>query len=92
MLNEKVAGFGKLLELAVVVGVASAAILNAIHIIVIVNHLMKESRNHFLDGSGKCSRSNVDFMSAAQFRNPGVFSQREVSVSLGSGLNCDGGS
>ena len=79
-------------ELAVVVGVTTAAILNALHMVVVVNHLMKESRNHFLDGSGESTGSNVDFVGSSQLGNPGVFSQREVSVSLGSGLNCDGGS
>ena len=33
---------GCISELAVMVGVASAAILNALHIIVVVNHLMQE--------------------------------------------------
>ena len=42
MVNDQTMGFGRISKLAVVVGVASAAILNALHIIVVVNHLMQE--------------------------------------------------
>ena len=87
VIDNQAVGDGCVPELPIVVGVASATILNAIHMIVIVNHLMKESRNHFLNGSGKGSCSDVDFMSASQLRNPSVFSQGKVAISLRGGLN-----
>ena len=92
MTDNQTVGFSCVPELAVVVGVASAAILNALHMVVVVNHFMKKSRNHFLNGAGESTGSNVDFVCSSQLGNPGVFSQREVSVSLGSGLDRDGGS
>ena len=79
-------------ELPIVVGVASAAVLNTLHIVVVVNHLVKKGGCHFLNGSGEGSCSDVDFVSTADLGNPGVLSQGEVSISLGSGLDCDGGS
>ena len=42
VLDDQTVSLGRIAELAVVVGVASAAILNALHIIVVVNHLMQE--------------------------------------------------
>ena len=41
---------GCISELAVVVGVASTAILNALHIIVVVNHLVQEGGCDLFDG------------------------------------------
>ena len=40
VIDNQTMSFGSIPELAVVVGVASAAILNAIHMIVVVHHLM----------------------------------------------------
>ena len=92
MLNHQVAGFGKLLELAVVVGVASAAILNAHLVVVVVNHFMEKGCGNFLNGSGQGSGTNVDFMGAAQRGNPGVLPQGKVTVGFWRGLDGDGGS
>ena len=92
MVNDQTMGFGRISKLAVVVGVASAAILNALHMVVVVNHFMKKSRNHFLNGAGESTGSNVDLVGSSQFGNPGVFSQGEVSVCLWRGLDGDGGS
>ena len=79
-------------ELAVVVSVAAAAILNAIHMVIVVNHLVQEGGCHFLNGSGEGSCSNVDLVGAADLGNPGVLPQREVSVGFWRGLDGDGGS
>ena len=92
VIDNQAMGEGCISELAVVVGVASAAILNTIHIIVVVNHLMQEGCGNLFDGAGQRSCSDVDFVSAADLGNPGVLSQREVSVSLWRGLDGDGGS
>ena len=92
VIDNQAMGMSGVPELPIVVGVASATILNTLHIIVVVNHLMEQSCNHFLDGAGEGSCSDVDFVGSTDFRNPGVFSQREVSISLGRGLDGDGGS
>ena len=44
------------------------------------------------NGSGERSRSDVDFMGAAQRGNPGVLPQREMTVGFWRGLDGDGGS
>ena len=92
VIDNQTMGEGCIPELAIVVGIASAAILNAMNMVVVVNHLMKEGRCHFLNGSREGSCSDVDFVSAADLGNPCVLSQGKVAVSLGSGLNGDGGS
>ena len=79
-------------EAAVVVGIATAAILNPPFIVVIMYHLMEQRCGNLFDGTGKGSGSDVDFVGAAQLRYPGIFPQGEVSVSLGGGLDSDGGS
>ena len=92
VIDNQTMGEGCIPELAIVVGIASAAVLNTMNMVVVVNHLMKEGRCHFLNGSRKGSCSDVDFVSAADLGNPCVLSQGKVAVSLGSGLNGDGGS
>ena len=92
MIDNQTMSQGCISEFAVVVCVASAAILNALHIIVVVNHLMQEGCGNLFDGAGEGSCSNVDFVSAADLGNPGVLSQREVSIGFWRGLDGDGGS
>ena len=92
VVNDQTMSQGSISELAVVVGVASAAILNALHIIVVVNHLVQESGCHFLNGSGEGSCSDVDLVGAADLGNPGVLSQGEVTIGFWRGLDRDGGS
>ena len=84
------ARFGGILESSVVVCIAATAILNAVFVVVIMNHFMEQCGGYFLNGSGQGSCTNVDFMGSTNLGNPGVFSQREVSVSLGGGLDGDG--
>ena len=92
VVNYQTMSQSRISELAVVVGVASAAILNALHIIVVVNHLVQEGGCNLFNGSGEGSCSNVDFVGAADLGNPGVLSQGEVSIGFWSGLDGDGGS
>ena len=74
----------------VVVGVAATAILNAVHVVVIVNHFVEQGRAHILNGSCKCSCANVDFMRATQLGNPRIIIQGEMPIGSWRGLNGDG--
>ena len=80
MVNNQAMGFRCRLELAIVVGVASAAILNAVNVVPVVNHLMQKGGGNLFNGSGQGSRSDVDFMGTAQRGNPGVLTQREMTI------------
>ena len=53
---------------------------------------LPEGCGNLFTGSGKRSSPDVDVVGAAQRGNPGVLPQREMTVSLGGGLNGDGGS
>ena len=90
MLYAQATLFRSSLEPLVVVGVAAAAILNAVDVVVVVNHLMQQRCYHALDVPAQSSCANVDFMGAAQFGNPGIFPEGEVAVCLGGGLDGDG--
>ena len=92
VIHDQTVSFGGIPKLAVVVGVASAAILNPIHMVVIVNHFVQKGCCHFFNGAGQCSGADVDFVSTADLGNPGVLSQREVSIGFWRGLDGDGGS
>ena len=75
VIDNQASHLGCCLEFAVVVGVAAAAILDALNVVVIVNHLMQQRGGHLFDRARQCSCADVDFMSRAQFGNPCVLSQ-----------------
>ena len=91
VLDDQPTRFRRFLEFAVVVGSVSAAILDAVDEVVIVDHFVKERRGDLFDGSGERSSADVDFVGLAKLGDPGVVPQREVSVSARRGLNGDGG-
>ena len=64
--------------------------LNAVDIVVIVNHLMQQRCYHALDVPAQGSRTDVDFMGTAQFGNPCIFPKGKVAVCLWCGLDGDG--
>lgn len=90
MLHYQAVGFGGGFEAAIVVGVAPAAILYAVLIVVVMYHFVKQGRGHFLDGPGQCPGSYVDFVGAAQLGNPCVLTQGKMAVGAGRGLYGDG--
>ena len=92
VIHNQAMGMSGVPELPIVVGIASAAVLNTLHIVVVVNHLVKKGGCHFLNGAGEGSCSDVDFVSTANLGNPGVLSQGEVTVGFWRGLDGDGGS
>ena len=65
MVNDQTAGFSGFLEAAVVVSIASAAILDAVDIVVIVYHLMQEGGADLLYGSAEGARAQIDFVGDA---------------------------
>lgn len=83
---------GNLLEAFVVVGIASARILDVMDMAVVMHHFVEQRRTDIFDRSCKRTGSNVDFIAAAGDRNPSVISHREVPICSRGGLNGDGGS
>ena len=74
MIDDQASAFSCDLKLLVVVGITTAAILDALHMVVIVNHLMKKSCCNLFDGAGPRTGADVDFMGSTDFGNPGVLS------------------
>ena len=72
--NAKTVAFGASLESFVVVGVSSAAVLNSVFIIVIVNHFMEQSGGDLFNRSCDGASADVDFVALAVLGDPGVVS------------------
>ena len=83
MIDDQASRLSCVPKLAVMVGITAAAILDALHVIVVVNHFMQQRGGHFFDGARQSAGTDVDFMGRAQFGNPCVFPQREMAVCLG---------
>ena len=77
-------------EAFVVVCIAATAILNAVDVVVIVNHFVKKSGAYILYWSTQSASTYVDFVSAADSRYPCIIVECEVSVSSRCALNGDG--
>ena len=76
----------------VMVSPVPASVLDAMNIGIVVTKLMLKGGTDILDWTIKCPSSNIDFMGAAQRRNPGILSQGEVTISSGGTLDCYSGS
>lgn len=81
---------GNLLEAFVVVGIASACVLDAVDVAVVMHHLVKQRCADVFNGSCERSSSDVYFIAASRDRYPSVISHREVSICTWRGLNSDG--
>ena len=57
-------------ESFVVVGIAPAAILNPVDIIMVVYHLMQQCGGNFFNRAGQCTSSDIDFMGCTVFGKP----------------------
>ena len=68
-------GLGSGLETAVVVGITPTAILYAVLIVEIVDHLMEKRCSDLFNRPRKRSRTDVNLVSTAQLGDPGVVSQ-----------------
>lgn len=80
------------LEPLVVVGVAPTAILDAVDVVVVMHHFVKQSGAHALNRTGKGTCADVDFVAHAVLADPCVIPEGEMAVGLGRGLDGDGGS
>ena len=90
MIHDQTMCGSRIPEFAVVIGVASGAILDTVNMVVIVNHFMQKGCGNLFDGTRQGSGSNVDLMCTAQLRYPGIFPQGEMPVGFGGGLDGDG--
>lgn len=81
---------GNPLEALVVIGVASAGVLDALDMAVVMHHLVKQRCADVFNGPCECTGSNIDFIAASGNRNPGVISHGKVSVGPWRGLDGDG--
>ena len=90
MAHRQTMALGNLLEALIVVGIASACVLDAVDMAVVMHHLVEQRCADVFDWSCERTGSNVDFIAAAGDRNPSVVSHREVPIRSWGGLNSDG--
>lgn len=81
---------GNRLEALVVIGVASAGVLDALDMAVVMHHLMQQRCTDVFNGSCERTGSDVDFITAAGDRNPCIVTHGEVPIRSWRGLNGDG--
>ena len=90
MAHRQTMALGNLLEALIVVGIASACVLNAVDMAVVMRHLVEQRCADVFDWSCERTGSNVDFIAAAGDRNPCIVSHGEVPIRSRGGLNSDG--
>ena len=78
------------LESAVVVGVASAAILYALLVVEVMHHFVKQRRRDFFNRPRKRPRAYVNLMCSAELGNPCVLPQGKMTVGARRGLYRNG--
>ena len=79
-----------LFESLVVVGVASARVLDAVDMAVVMDHLVQERGADVFDRTGKRPCSDVDFVAVAGNRYPSIVTHGKVTVGAGCRLYRDG--
>ena len=92
VIHQKAMRDGAVPESPVVICSTSAAILNTIHKIMIMNHFVQQSGDYLFNRPCQSSRTNIDLMRLAILADPCVIAEREVAEGLGGGLDGDGGS
>lgn len=85
-------GFGNLLETLVVVGIASAGVLNAVKLAIVVAHLVEQVSTDKFDGSSQSPSPNVYLMGGSDSGNPCIIPDREMGVGFGGTLDSQRGS
>ena len=83
---------GNLLEAFVVVGIASARVLDAVDMAVVMHHLVEQRCADVFDWPCERTGSDVDFIAAASDGYPSVISHREVTICSRCRLDSNGGS
>lgn len=90
MAHRQTMALGNLLEALIVVGIASACVLDAVDVAVVMHHLMQQRCADVFDWSCERTGSDVDFIAAAGDGYPSIISHREVPICSRGGLNSDG--
>lgn len=91
VVNDKTVALCDLSKPFVMVSPVPASVLDAMNIGIVVTKLMLKGGTDILDWTIKCPSSNIDFMGAAQRRDPGILSKGEVTISSGGTLDCYSG-
>ena len=87
MLHNQAMGLCNLLEAFVVVGIATAGILDRMNVGIVMAHLMQKGSADSFNRSCQRSSSDIDFMCRSQRRYPCIISQRKVTIGFWRGLN-----
>lgn len=87
MLDMKGAFFGLLFKSFVVVSSAARGVFDAVLHAVEVNHLMNESSDNVLDGSGESASTDIDFMAVSAVLVLPDFRASDMPVGSGSALD-----
>ena len=90
MADSQTMALGNRLETLVVIGVASARVLDAVDMAVVMHHLMQQRCADVFDWPCERTGSDIDFVTAAGDRNPCIVTHGEVPVSPRRGLDGDG--
>lgn len=83
---------GNFLKAFVVVGIASARVLDTVDMAIVMHHLVEQRCTDVFNGPCERTGSDIDFVTASGDRNPSVISHGEVPICSRGGLNGDGGS
>ena len=71
VIDNQTVGFGCRLEFAVVVGVASAAILNAVNVVPVVNHLMQKGGGNVFNGPWNSKGGRCEILRLPHYKREG---------------------
>ena len=77
MLHNQTMGFCNLLEAFVVVGIATAGILDRMNVGIVMAHLMQKGSADSFNRSCQRSGSDIDFMCRSQRRYPCIYSTKK---------------
>ena len=81
---------GNPLEALVVIGVASACVLDAVDMAIVMHHLVEQRCTDVFNGPCERTGPDIDLVAAAHDGNPCVISHREMPIRSWRGLNGDG--
>ena len=87
VIHNQAVGLCAVTETTVMVSAASGAILDPVHIAVVMHHFMKQGGCDFLDGPCQSTGTDVDLVSGTLFADPSVITKGEVAIGLGSRLD-----
>lgn len=92
MAHRQTMALGNFLKALVVIGIASARVLDSVDMAVVMHHFVQQRCTDVFNGSCERTGPDIDFIAAAGDGYPSVISHREVPIRSWGGLNSDGGS